>query len=85
MNEREVYRKSLELFDGVCAMCGNPNVAMHHIIYGKLYGTRKKLTYYGNLIPLCERHHTLVHTNKDKYMPMLIEMINKKIKEVENG
>lgn len=78
MTDKEVYRRSLELFDGVCAMCGNPNVALHHIRYGGLRGGR--LTYYGNVIPLCERHHTLVHTNKNKYMPMLIEIIDKKMK-----
>ena len=79
VREKDAYEKSLELFDGVCAMCGNPNVALHHIKYGRLYGTRKSLTYYGNLIPLCEYHHRLVHTNKDKYMPMLQEMVKKKM------
>jgi 5-methylcytosine-specific restriction endonuclease McrA len=75
--EKEVYEKTIELYNGQCAICGNPNIAMHHIRYGGLYGGRK--TYMGNVIPLCEKHHRLVHTNKDKYMPMLIDMINKKI------
>ena len=75
--EKEVYEKTIELYNGQCALCGNPNIAMHHIRYGGLYGGRK--TYMGNVIPLCEKHHRLVHTNKDKYMPMLIDMINKKI------
>ncbi len=75
--EKEVYEKTIELYNGQCAICGNPNIAMHHIRYGGLYGGRK--TYIGNVIPLCEKHHRLVHTNKDKYMPMLIDMINKKI------
>lgn len=77
MKDKEVYKKTLELFDHKCAICGNPNVAMHHIIYGNLRGGRK--TYMGNVIPLCEKHHRLVHTNKNKYMPMLIEMVNKAI------
>jgi len=49
------------------------------IIYaiGGLYGGRK--TYMGNVIPLCEKHHRLVHTNKDRYMPMLIDMINERL------
>jgi len=80
MKDKEVYQKTHDLYDGCCAFCGNPNIAMHHIRYGGLYGGRK--TYMGNVIPLCERHHRLVHTNKDKYMPMLIEMINKKIRGV---
>ena len=75
--EKEVYQKTIELYNGQCAICGNPNIAMHHIRYGGLYGGRK--TYMGNVIPLCEKHHRLVHTNKDKYMPILIDMIDRKI------
>lgn len=75
--EKEVYEKTFELFNGSCAICGNTNIAMHHIRYGGLYGGRK--TYMGNIIPLCKIHHDLVHTNKKKYMPMLIEIIDKKI------
>lgn len=81
MQEKEVYKKSLELFDGCCAICGNPEVAMHHIRYGGTYGRK---TYYGNVIPLCVRHHKMVHSNKEVYMPKLIEKINKKIMEKNN-
>lgn len=77
MKDKEVYQKTLELFNGVCAICGNNQVAMHHIRFGGLQGGRK--TYMGNVIPLCEKHHRLVHTNKRKYMPMLIEIIDKRI------
>ena len=80
MTEKQVYQKTYDLYDGCCAMCGNPEIAMHHIRYGGLYGGRK--TYMGNVIPLCERHHRLVHTNKDKYMPKLIKMINEKMRGV---
>lgn len=76
--EKEVYKKTMELFDYKCAICGSPYVAAHHIRFGGLYGGRK--TYMGNVIPLCEKHHRLVHTNKNKYMPMLIEMVNKAMK-----
>lgn len=79
--EKEAYEKTIELYNGECAICGNPNIAMHHIRYGGLYGGRK--TYLGNVIPLCERHHRLVHTNKEKYMPMLIEMIDKKLENIK--
>lgn len=77
VNEKEVYKKTLELFDGCCALCGSTYVQLHHIKYGGLYGGRK--TYMGNVIPLCKTHHDLVHTNKRKYMPMLIEIIDKKV------
>ena len=46
---------------------------------GGLYGGRK--TYMGNVIPLCEKYHRLVHTDKDKYMPMLIDMINERLEK----
>lgn len=78
--EKLVYVRTLEMYDYRCAICGNPSIHCHHIRYGSLRGGR--LTYFGNVIPLCKKHHDLVHTNKDKYMPMLIEMIDEKIKEV---
>lgn len=77
MTDKQVYQKTFELFDGCCAFCGSPYIHMHHIRFGGLYGGRK--TYMGNVIPLCERHHRLVHTNKNKYMPMLIKIIDNKI------
>lgn len=77
--EKEIYKKTLELFDGCCAICGKPYPELHHIRYGNLRGGRK--TYMGNVIPLCKEHHLLVHTNKKLYMNKLIEMINKKIGE----
>lgn len=76
-SEKEVYTKTIELFNGCCAICGNNQIHLHHIRYGTLRGGR--LTYMGNVIPLCKKHHDLVHTNKKKYMPMLIEMIDKRM------
>lgn len=73
--EKAIYKKTLELFDGLCAICKNNQVALHHIRYGAC----GRKTYMGNVIPLCERHHRLVHTNKKKYQPMLIDLINKKM------
>lgn len=75
--EKKVYEETFELFNGCCALCGSPYIQMHHIRYGGLYGGRK--TYMGNVIPLCKIHHDLVHTNKDKYMPMLIGIIEKRL------
>ena len=67
--ERQVYRDTYELFDGCCALCGSPFIQMH------------RKTYIGNVIPLCKKHHDLVHTNKKLYMDQLIEIINKKMGE----
>ena len=78
LKDKEVYEKTLELFKGCCALCGNPYVQMHHVRYGYEYGRK---TYMGNVIPLCKKHHDLVHTNKRKYMPMLIEIIDKRLED----
>lgn len=78
-SEKEVYQKTIEIYNGRCAICGSTNIHLHHIRYGGLYGGRK--TYIGNVIPLCEKHHRLVHTNKKKYMPILINMIDRKLLE----
>ena len=76
MRDKEVYQKTLELYNGCCAICGKPYPHLHHIRYGYIYGRK---TYMGNVIPLCKQHHDLVHTNKKKYMPMLIEMIDRRL------
>lgn len=76
MNDKEVYEKTLELYKGCCAICGTPYPQLHHIRYGAC----GRKTYMGNVIPLCKKHHDLVHTNKRKYQPKLIEMIDKVIK-----
>jgi hypothetical protein len=74
--EKQVYEDTLELYSGCCAMCGSSAyVECHHIRYGAC----GRKTYMGNVIPLCEEHHKLVHTNKKKYQPILIDMINKKL------
>ena len=73
--EKEVYQKTIELYNGQCAICGSTNIHLHHIRYGAC----GRKTYMGNVIPLCKQHHDLVHTNKKKYQPMLIDMIDKKI------
>lgn len=72
-SEKKVYEDTLEMFYGCCAMCGSSNIHMHHIRYGAC----GRYTYMGNVIPLCKKHHDLVHSNKKKYQPMLIDLINK--------
>lgn len=75
MSDKEVYVKTLELFDYKCALCGNPRVSCHHIRYGAC----GRHTYMGNIIPLCKYHHDLVHTNKKKWQPILIKMVDEVI------
>lgn len=74
--EKQVYEKTLEIFNGLCAICKSNEVACHHIRYGAC----GRKTYMGNIIPLCPKHHRLVHTNKRLYQPILIELIDNKIK-----
>lgn len=71
--EKEVYEKSCELFNNCCALCGRTPIHRHHIRYGAC----GRHTYMGNIIPLCKEHHDLVHSNKKKYQPMLINIIDK--------
>ena len=73
--EKEIYQKTIELYDGLCAICGSNQIHLHHI----RYGASGRKTYLGNVIPLCKYHHDLVHTNKRKYQPILIKMIDKKL------
>lgn len=81
MNKQEklVYEKTIELYNGCCAICGSNQIHLHHIRYGAC----GRKTYMGNVIPLCKAHHDLVHTNKRKYQPMLIAMIDEKL-QIEN-
>lgn len=77
--EKEVYQKTIELYNGCCAICGSNQIHLHHIRYGAC----GRKTYMGNVIPLCKAHHDLVHTNKRKYQPMLIAMIDERL-QIEN-
>ena len=74
--EKETYKKTIELFNGECAICGSNQIHLHHIRYGAC----GRKTYMGNVIPLCDKHHRLVHTNKKKYQPMLIQIIEERLK-----
>lgn len=77
--DKKVYEKTFNIFNGCCAICENNQIHMHHIRYGAC----GRKTYLGNIIPLCKKHHDLVHTNKKKYQPILIQMINEKLTKEE--
>ena len=57
-----------------CRFCGSThNLHLHHIKYRselKISQGRDNLT---NLITLCSDHHSLVHTNKAVWQPVLLE------------
>ena len=76
MTDKQVYQKTFDLFNGQCAICGSNQIHMHHIRYGAC----GRKTYMGNVIPLCKAHHMEVHSNKKKWQPVLIEMIDENIR-----
>ena len=76
-HEKEVYEKSSQMFDNCCAICGSPEIQLHHIRYGALRGGRK--TYLGNVIPLCKKHHDWAHSNKKENMEKLIDIMNDRL------
>ena len=70
----EVYKR-----DNECCrfpLCGKKNIELHHIYYRS---ERKDLIDEpSNCIMLCSEHHKLVHSNKKKYQPMLLEIMAQK-------
>ena len=73
MKDQDVYKYITEL-EPYCQLCGSPyNLHRHHIRYGAC----GRKTYIGNIIVLCSNCHRLVHSNKKKWQPILIELDEK--------
>jgi 5-methylcytosine-specific restriction endonuclease McrA len=53
---------------GRCRWCGTPTSECHHIVYRSQGGQDEV----DNLILLCTRDHALVHSNKRRFMPLLL-------------
>lgn len=75
---KETYNKVYTRDSGSCQLCGAyQNLHAHHILYRS---QRKDLIDEPtNIIMLCENCHRLVHSNKKKYQPILLEMMKNKI------
>ena len=56
---KKEYNRAIEAFGSVCAICGNPYIEMHHIVFRSQGGRGG----FRNLIPLCKTHHQEVHRN----------------------
>lgn len=67
----EVYKRD----NGICRMCGKSNIELHHIKYRS--EAKHLIDEPSNCIMLCADHHKLVHSNKKKYQPILLEIIKK--------
>ena len=73
----ETYMKVYNRDNGMCQMCGTrENIHCHHVRYRS--ERRDLIDEPSNLILLCATHHRLVHSNKKKYQPMLLEMMKNK-------
>ncbi len=70
---KETYNAVIERDKYCCRLCGSTNwLALHHIKYRS---ERKDLiNNIDNCIMLCEEHHRLVHSNKKKWQPILLDM-----------
>jgi len=78
---KKTYNQVYERDNGRCRLCGNNIIELHHIYYRS---ERKDLIDEpSNCIMLCNEHHRLVHSNKKKYQPLLLEILGIK-KEPSN-
>ena len=70
----ETYNKVMQRDKYKCRLCGTPfNLNEHHIVYKS--EDRKLINEPTNLIVLCARCHSTVHSNKHYWQPILKEMI----------
>lgn len=74
MKEKEIYQRIVDN-EPYCQLCGSTSyLHIHHIYYRSQLGK----TVEKNLIRLCSKCHQLVHSNKRKYQPVLLDMQYKK-------
>lgn len=76
MVTEETYNKVMQRDKYKCRLCGTTfNLQEHHIVYKS--EDRKLINEPINLIVLCARCHSVVHSNKHYWQPKLKKMINK--------
>ena len=69
---KDTYNIVLERDRAMCRFCGNKNIQLHHILYRS--ESKALIDEPSNCIMLCEKCHRLVHSDKKKYQPILLEM-----------
>ena len=69
---KDTYNIVYERDRGMCRFCGNKNIHLHHIVYRS--ESKALIDEPSNCIMLCEKCHRLVHSDKKKYQPILLEM-----------
>ena len=78
--KKDISSKTRQLVNerdkGICQLCGKyGSINLHHIYYRSQ--RRDLIDEPTNLISLCVSCHKLVHTNKKKYQPMLLDIIKR--------
>jgi len=77
-------RKAIKKRDRVCRSCGKDKyqargLQVHHIVYRSDYGGHKMFRQGvhdpNNLITLCSACHDMVHSDKSRYQPLLLELV----------
>lgn len=72
--DKEIYQKIVEE-QPYCQLCGCTNyLEIHHIMYRSQLGNNDER----NLIRLCGNCHRLVHSDKKKWQPKLLEYQRKR-------
>jgi len=72
--EKETYRNVYVRDGGRCRLCGSyKNLHLHHIIYRS--ESKLLINDVKNCIMLCSECHRLVHSNKNKYQPLLKNIV----------
>lgn len=58
-----------------CCFCGDRHgLVVHHVRYLSEGGKHQL----DNLVTLCDKHHLLVHSDKNVYQPLLLELLNRR-------
>lgn len=77
--KKEIYQQVYERDKGICVMLNyecKGKIELHHVQYRS---ERKDLINEpNNCVCLCTFHHQLVHSNKKKYQPLLLKMLENK-------
>jgi 5-methylcytosine-specific restriction endonuclease McrA len=73
---KKTYNEVYERDKGCCRLCNKTNIELHHVYYRS---ERKDLIDKpSNCIMLCFDCHKLVHSNKKKYQPLLLKLLETK-------
>ena len=80
-----VVRELILVRDKVCQMCRyRYGLHIHHVYY-RSEADKAWRHDESNLILLCHSCHDTVHSDKNKYQPLLLDMMNRRVYNSPNG